>query len=149
MDYKYSLFLVGIVVLSGCAGGPQMIDCGSDLECYRNAAQTCTPAKVRATEEGTTIYSELRGMSNNLCGVYMKIEDITLPAGVPPEAAGLVTMFEGKDMLCNVPLSQAAGISEFNIGGNMTGEEFLDMCSGTLIDTLSSLMAMYGGMTGE
>ena len=149
MDY-YKFGLIPLLVLAGCvAGGPSMIDCGNDLECFQDAAKTCTPAKVRITEEGTTMYMEMRGMSNDKCTTYMKIEKVEVPPEIPPEMAGFVTMFEGKEMTCNLPMDMASGVSpESVMGQTASTEDFFEMCEGSLVDTLQSLMAGLQGMMG-
>jgi len=63
-----------------------IINCGADIECFINAAQTCTRAKMLYQDSNdlygiitnTGVYAELRGMQAGKCAYYQRIDSVNV-----------------------------------------------------------------------
>lgn len=114
MNLKYALSLISILLavflISGCLGGSAAKDCGDDMICFVEAAQTCTPAKLTVLESGSLVYMEIKGGTTDACTVYYDYDMDTV----------------GKmDMTCTTPTTQIAISSP---------DALCDYCSGSLRD---------------
>jgi len=152
-----SLPIVAIVALSGCIQIPELFpedltefkDCGNSEECITNALENCEKAFATTAEgpnEGPKMMVKIvvYGIEQEMCKAKFKIETVDV-SGVPAESAVLaqlmVTMLQGKEMICMLPPDNTTIIQGFQ------GEQMFEYCSGSLIDTARTFQGGMGGVT--
>lgn len=110
---KFAFGLIGLVVvvtlLSGCTGSAAK-DCGEDIQCFAEAAETCTPAKVTVSGSGMSMYSEIKGGTIEACTVYYEYD---------LGALGKV------DMTCTAPTTTQIDTSD--------PQALCDICTGSML----------------
>jgi len=112
---KHIVGLIGIVAVvmlfTGCTGSnPNVIDCGSDIQCFSQAAETCSPAKVTMAESTMTMYMEILGGTMEACQIYYEFDMGQL----------------GKtDMTCTIPVTEQIDMNNL--------EELCAVCSGSML----------------
>ena len=97
---KSLVLLLGLIFLiSACA---KVVDCNSDIECFKKNAETCSKSKFLLSHEGNDVLITLRGISNEKCGVSFKVTDISneIKNNYPTESSGL----KGNTLNCLVPI---------------------------------------------
>lgn len=131
-----ALVLIGVGLYYIFAGGG-MINCGTDMTCLENAAQTCTPAQGTSVSGsgGITVKSlvKILGMSGDKCKFYLEIQQA-------PTILGLE--LEGKSMTCEVPIADVKSMVSVNTTSRIGDAT---ACSGSLIDEFEKLSASFGG----
>jgi hypothetical protein len=97
--------------------------------CFENAAAECKRAKINAQETGGTVtFYKIKGENNGDCELYVKILETE---ELNPET---VTAFEGKDMVCKIPVSKFSRLALDEMGSD------LDYCSGPLKEEMYSVL---------
>lgn len=157
--------VVGVLIFAGCTSEPLgMVDCGNDIMCFQERAETCSPAKVQFSlvdilrqaglEElgdqmgmDMVFYEEIKGGTAENCTLYARIDEIRLMGigELTQEEQMSFNMMkgiiEGKEMTCNLPVTQMSGA--MSVYGNTTFD-ITEYCTGSLIDLQESLS---GGFT--
>lgn len=141
---KYMLLvLLSVILVSGCVGSVQMIDCGNSEACFKENMKNCTAAKYTYSESDDLgnqfeTYGEIRGMEGENCVFYMKI----LKADIPEESLELfpeLANFEGSDMLCKMPLSMLTG-DEIVTDSEDVFDPLGGYCAGSYKDIMDAFM---------
>lgn len=121
------LFLALLIFISGCS---RTINCGSNIECFKNNAETCTKSKFLLNQDGNNILITLRGINNDKCGVSFKVMELNEEEknNYPTESSEL----KGKTLNCLVPI-------KYKDANNWLGlidvnEKFDEYCSGQIKD---------------
>ena len=97
---KSLILLLGLIFLiSACA---KVVDCNSDIECFKINAETCSKSKFLLSHDGNDILITLRGRSNEKCGISFKVIDVSneIKNKYPTESSGL----KGNTLNCLVPI---------------------------------------------
>src|SRR3989344_2483597 len=96
------LFLLLLILMFLTLGCSRTINCGDNLECFKNSAQECSKAKFLFKNDGNDVLVTLRGVSNEKCGVSFKIMEISqeIKDKYSAESAGL----KGRTLNCLVPI---------------------------------------------
>ncbi|MFN3302015.1 MAG: hypothetical protein ACK413_03255 [Patescibacteria group bacterium] len=90
------------------------IDCGTSIDCFISASETCSPAKTVYTvtvdifgvKLTTTLFLELKGEETGKCVFYLRTEkiDLAFPSNVPQEVVNqqkaIYKKLEGRDGTC-------------------------------------------------
>lgn len=127
MKKSILILFVFAILAFGCAGfgASSTKDCGSDENCFKEAAKTCSPAKLAKSDDTNSYTVALNGFKGDKCSIYMKIVD------------SKIAELKNKEMTCNLP-------KEFlTAGGNPTslgGSDFISYCSGSLVDLAKGAM---------
>ena len=121
------LFLVLIFLISGCI---RNINCGSNIQCFRNNAETCSKSRFSQSHDGSEILITLRGVSNEQCGISFKIINISneIKNKYPEESTGL----KGKILNCFVPIKYKNSNNWLELVD--MPEKLNDYCSGQIKD---------------
>src|SRR3989344_6367856 len=85
------------ILITGCA---KIKDCGTDFDCFKVNAKTCSRAKANLINEDNNIRVTIRGHSVDYCRVSFKIENIgeNMRNKYPTESGIAI----GKTMNCKV-----------------------------------------------
>lgn len=120
---KFAFSLIGLVavvtLLAGCldgnGGGAAVKDCGDDMQCFVEATETCTPAKVimPGPSEGATMHTEIKGGTPEQCSIYYGIEGGDL---------------DGKSMTCTFDMTDTTNMYDC--------EEITSICSGSWVQDI-------------
>ncbi|GEM_PF-7074355 len=141
---RYAIaFVVLTVLLAGCANVPvnlNLYNCGSDITCFEEKAQQCTPSKVVLTKDSgnannqisMTVRSEIQGGNLSSCQFYVVVQDAKILSSNLSStdriiADTLIGAFKGRDMTCVLPANQ------ITIGGTSSLATTAS-CQGSLID---------------
>ena len=94
---------------------------------------------------GMKIYEEVKDGTIDACNIYMRIEDISIPAGVSEEdkaqAQLMLSMIKGKDMTCTMSVAGFTGVA---LGPTVD----ITKCTGPLAD-LAKMGQTQGGSAPE
>lgn len=122
-------FVACIDLFGGEVATAELIDCGTNMQCFAQAAGTCTPAKVTAPmNEYVDAYMEIRGGTPDACEFYARGEKLTLPEDVPDELRILESTPQFADMTCTLPVAELS-TTEFD-------RTVLESCSGPMAEIL-------------
>ena len=130
---KKIFVLCFLVLILGCI---RVVDCGTDLLCFKKISKECSPGKILLQHEGNKVLIMLRGMDKDNCVISVKVEEIgeKFKQKYPLES----TELRGKTVNCWAPKkygSYREEVSYFNEIINMSNN--LDkMCRGQLKDIL-------------
>jgi len=133
MNKGLIIFLVVFIIfIAGCV---KIKDCGTDLNCFKESAKTCSKSKVNLIDGDDNLRVTIRGHDTTSCKVSFKIEDIgeNLKTQYPTETRIAI----GKTMNCKVDkkyseYEQLDYIDEiFKLP-----EEFDKSCSGPIKDLM-------------
>ncbi len=111
-----NVFLCCALLLLVACGTKQIspIDCGRDMDCYRDAYAKCSPAiTILEYEDDLIIDSEIRGSIDNYCNEHL--------TGVAPDAIA------GLDAVCEVPM---------DLRGELGITDMCKYCEGSLISDI-------------
>ena len=97
MRLLFLFLLVLVVLVSGCT---KVTDCGSNIECFKNNAKTCSKSKFLIPQEGSEILITLRGIHKENCGISFKIINV---GDKIKESYPLAPELKGKTLNCFVP----------------------------------------------
>lgn len=111
------------------------IDCGTDLDCFIQAAANCNLAKVTHTatinfsgiKQTTTSFWEIKGRELNKCIFYLRTEkiDLTFPPEVPQNVVEqqkeIYKKLEGRDGTCKFNTNDLAAMLSRWKEGNYNG----------------------------
>ena len=100
-------------------------NCYDDMACLNNAISSCNSAKAVSEENNSTFKYRVLGKSNDLCRV-----EITLIKVSHSAEQEMKDMFEGKNMICEIP-------KETTLVGTT---DVLDHCSGPLKESMYELI---------
>ena len=131
MEKAIVLLAVSAVLLSGCITppvpglNPEVISCGNDVECFKQAADNGEKASFVLEEEGAALTQTIQECGSEICVVKMKITKV--PDNVPEEMKSLVLL---------------AGEMSCTVGKNKLGEipEDIEKCSGPLVEAMKSMI---------
>lgn len=145
------LALACAVFLAGCFHAPReqeatFKDCGQDVQCFQQAAaQTCGPAKVAFVQEspeagGIKAEARIKPGEGGYCIASFKVSDVIPPADVDAQTKQAIALikpsFALASMDCRVTKEEAANPEAINL----TETDFLNRCSGLLVDLLKQLI---------
>jgi hypothetical protein len=99
-------------------------DCGSDTECFNEAAQKCKPSTLTLSSQGNIFEYKIYGESKEKCVVKIKI----LSLESSPE---LKEKFENKYMVCKIPKEEIKKSIGFS-----TLQKTTEYCTGPLKEAL-------------
>lgn len=122
------IILILVAALGACLYFYYPRDCKTDSGCFIKAAQTCSKAKVITYKEGNEFIYEIKIKKNNDCIFYVKINK--MKEGVD---YNLVSLLQGKDMLCQIPLEK------FRQNPLADTKDIIDNCSGSLKEAIQQL----------
>lgn len=152
------LFLIVIGFLLGCiappAQEPPMKDCGTNKECFEEAAKVCERAKVVLEEQQENLdlkmYGESRGQKEEDCDFYFKIELVEFKFEQEPrnefekktmdDFLAAIKALEGKELVCKIPGERLRDSSVFT---EIKGEKLKEYCSGSFITILEELQEKF------
>ncbi len=152
---KKIIFLVIVSIsLLGCIQMPDLFpedlsgfkDCGDDDACIEAAFKNCEKAFAAKTvddDSGLLMAVKLvvYGLEQDKCRVKFKIEKVEIPGDVgdaEPFAQFFVSLMQGKEMVCLLPPEEASAMID------LSGEEVLENCTGSLIDTMKTMKGIAG-----
>ena len=139
----FGLVVIGLIILSLPSiwdyvtveffGGKK--DCGYDYSCFINFAKKGLPVSMRMNrtvwEENVTFYIENKGIEENKANIYVSVE----------KASGYLKEVEGDGMNCIVQDEADVNLSSLN-------SKICSICSGTLIDKLTTIKKDCGSNVG-
>lgn len=153
--------VVGVLVFAGCTEQPiGIVDCGNDIVCFEERAQTCSLAKVSFTLSDALrqtgledmidqlgmdmrFYEEIKGGTAENCTFYARIDELIFPGiGELTQEEQMSLnfmkgMLEGRDMTCYLPLTQITGA--MSIFGETPGFNVTEHCTGSLLELQASV----------
>jgi len=132
---KIIVAILIMVSVLGCTGvGEDVgIDCGSDIECFKTNAETCTPAYVEYTLDAALLKMNILEGTPAECQVNIKIKDVTLPEDAAQSVKAAVPLAKRTSMLCTLTSDEIIAL-QFS-------QEILDKCEGTLSQSFSIAFA--------
>jgi len=135
---KIIVAILIMVSVLGCTGvGEDVgIDCGSDIECFKTNAETCTPAYVEYTLDAALLKMNILEGTPAECQVNIKIKDVTLPEDAAQSVKAAVPLAKRTSMLCTLTSDEIIAL-QFS-------QEILDKCEGTLSEILGSFVNVEG-----
>ena len=99
------------------------------IGCFERAAADCERAKLWTVESGgTETFYKIKGGDNDNCELYIKILNV---AELDPETT---EDFEGKDMVCKIPLNKFSRMVFEEMGSD------LEYCSGPLKEEMYEVL---------
>jgi hypothetical protein len=103
--------------------------CGTDVNCFNEKKNTCSPVEVYSSKENNVYYYKLNPTLRNRCKLLIKFEKAQ--EGTSPEH---IALLEGKSMMCILPKQkmQTLSILEMN--------EIMPYCSGPLKEGIYELI---------
>jgi len=125
----------GTAAATSSAASTDLKDCGTSLQCFSNAAGSCTPAKVNYTMTAftisTTTYMEIRSMTNGKCDFFVRRDKVT-SAGADAETQALYAATEGKTGTCSFEPGRLAQVmNNWQQGKISTSDWDGSNCQGT------------------
>ncbi|MFH0884340.1 MAG: hypothetical protein V1861_01365 [Candidatus Micrarchaeota archaeon] len=116
------------------SSGASLNDCGTSLQCFSNAADTCAPTKVSYTLTLFTLttisYMEIRGTTNGKCDFYIRRDKYEM-AGADAETQATYSALEGKDGTCLFEPSRLAEVmNNWQTGSFSTSDWVGSDCQG-------------------
>lgn len=128
------IILVGFLfVVSGCA---RYQDCGSDINCFKDYAKTCTKSKLLLDNEKGNVLVTLRGIKDGTCGISFKIAEVKENVrNSYPDASEL----KGKTLNCFIPMkyeNKEAVIADAQKFEEYCTGQIKEIVQGPLKDTL-------------
>ena len=94
--------------------------------CFEQAASECKKAKILVDEAGKSISEyAIKGKEDENCVLEIKVKDISSEFSQSTQEK-----FEGKSMLCKIPLNEFSRMKFEKMGGN------LDYCNGPLKEAM-------------
>jgi hypothetical protein len=145
------LVIAAAVLLAGCVELGSLTsfmakDCGDDMDCFEEAAGTCSPAKVTNTETNmgmTMKYTvAILGGTKEECKLNVRVNEVnideSLKSTMPAAMLKIIEGLAGKDMTCTAGSSVVSG-SKLDLSGNQ------ENCKGSLVDALKDMSAPSAG----
>lgn len=109
------------------------MDICNDESCLKNNFEECTPSYGNMKTEDYDIYYEVRGLKNDKCEVFIRLDEINLDE-VPEELRGIANLAKGSSMLCEVKDEDKSKL----INGDFD-ESMLNNCNGVLANALKTV----------
>lgn len=126
------LLFVVVIFIAGCV---RIKDCGTDLNCFKENAKTCTKSKVNLIDGGNNLRVTIRGHDTDSCRVSFKIEEVseTIKGQYPTETRIAI----GKTMNCKID-KKYSGYEQLDYIDEIFNlpEEFDKKCSGPIKDLM-------------
>ncbi|MBU1245724.1 MAG: hypothetical protein ABIJ20_01105 [Nanoarchaeota archaeon] len=129
MKYILIIILIGLIFISGCT-----IDCGKDLDCFKEQVQNYNKARVNIINEGTNIRITCRGVSKDICLISFKIEEVSEDLRQEDPISAKIVV--GKTLNCNIPLEVLEQDEDYFDKILSFEEEFDQYCTGPIKDIL-------------
>ncbi len=148
--------LAGIVfalILAGCSQPPDepgTKDCGVDVQCFQQAAsESCGPAKVsfdqKSDQGGLKAEARIKPGEAGNCVAFLKVNDVLPPADADEQTNQTIALIKPSlalaSMDCRVTRDEAADFQKLQL----TENDFLNRCSGLLVDLMKQLAAAKQG----
>lgn len=122
------VLIIAFIFIEGCITK----DCGTDVNCFKEASKNCGKARVNLNYEGTNIRATLRGMDKENCLISFKVEEVGEDLKQKYEGIYLI---KDKTLNCAVPLDIIS--TNTNYMAILNSSDILDKyCSGPLKDLI-------------
>ncbi len=93
------VLIIALIFIEGCITAK---DCGTDINCFKEASKNCDTAKVNLNYEGTNIRVTLRGFQGENCLISFKVEEV---GDALKQKYNGIYLIKDKTLNCAVPLN--------------------------------------------
>lgn len=100
-------------------------NCNQDRDCFDEAFKKCKPAKLTSVIDNNYYYYTIEGSRGDNCKVKIKLTKMGVGTSIE-----LVNALEGKEMTCNIPLTNVRELT-FD-----TMPDVLNYCTGLLKEAM-------------
>lgn len=127
-----AFLIVFIIFITGCV---KIKDCGTDLNCFKENAETCSKSKVNFVDEGTNLRVTIRGHDATSCEVSFKVE--ALGEDIKNKYPTETRISIGKTMNCNID-KKYSEYEQLDYTDEILNlpEKFDESCSGPIKDLM-------------
>ncbi len=128
---KFYLLLLAVVTVSACAG-IFLKDCGDDKQCLDASFKECSGAKgTFPFSKNYTAYLEIRGLENDRCVVYEKVEGPGIDQVLQAINNRTGKSYNELYLLCKLPRNVT------NLEMDLEPADIKDYCEGSFLDLLT------------